>query len=698
MSLPEPEVSRVAEGDRRTPLQALGPSAVCIVVLLAVLYLSIGRESSEETNPPPAALHVDPLEIDGQWILSRLDLPAAARERLEANLNDSAKFGDQLRSFFCDQPPVRGLPKRFIRNRKDAADLFDRGLLQIRTFAPIPFEVPIDWADKRSTPTYLAELHSWRFVNDLLVAHQETGRPRYFDAMESVIIDWIAANRFDDPAHRRAWHEGAVAKRTLVLLNLFDHYRQTDAKTRVPLRTIIALVVQHAEFLAWGAHYHPAGNHGIRQDIALLAVSFALPSARRSDEWQKLALRRLVNEQLQLGFSSEGVWREHSPGYHYYVIRLFEDLLYLIEQNEGEGAGTTFLTELIDKSQRYLTHVLTPAGKLPPVGDTSERRLALTKSIDCPSVRYVTSGGERGAPPDALDGFFPDAGEVVFRDTWGDERRAARDAVYIHMHAAFHPGFGHRHADDLSFVMFGHGRWWISEAGKYGFAKNRWRDFVRSAQAHNGYTFEGAALSALASEDPSKDAFFEASFVSTDELAAARAHTTRFQQDGVEATRTFIFLRERHTLVLLDQLTSPQRGAWQGYLHLPADMVLSRAGPASVVGVVESHPELILDIAWEHAKTLEIDIAVGREEPLLGWHSPRSREMIPAPTIVLERNGADFLVATIIQIHDRDAPTIQDVSSQRSGNSYLVTWREGADEHRINASVRGPLAVHWSVE
>ena len=72
--------------------------------------------------------------------------------------------------------------------------------------------------------------------------------------------------------------------------------------------------------------------------------------------------------------------------------------------------------------------------------------------------------------------------------------------------------------------------------------------------------------------------------------------------------------------------------------------------------------------------------------------------MIPAPTIVFERHGADFLVATIIRIHDRDAPTIQHVSSQRSGNSYLVTWREGADEHRIRVSVRGPLMVQWSVE
>lgn len=680
------------------PLRVRGLSAVCLVVLLAVLYLSIERESSEETNPPPAALHVDPLEIDGPWILSRLDLPAAVRGQLEANLNDSAKFEDQLRSFFYDQPPVRGLPEDFIRNRQDAADLFDRGLLQIRSFAPIPFEVPIDWADQRFPLTYLAELHSWRFVNDLLVAYQETGRPHYFDAMESVIIDWITANRFDDPAHSRAWHEGAVSKRTLVLLNLFDHYRQTDAETRVPLRAIIALVVQHAEFLAWGAHYRPAGNHGIRQDIALLAVSFALSSARRSDEWQKLAMRRLEDEQLQLGFSSEGVWREHSPGYHYYVIKLFGDLVYLIEQNEGEGVGTSFLTELIGKSQKYLTHVVTPTGKLPPVGDTFEKRLALTRSVDCPSVRYVLSGGERGAPPDALDGFFPDGGEVVFRDTWGDEHRAARDAFYIHMHAAFHPGFGHRHADDLSFVMFGHGRWWISEAGKYGFAENRWRDFALSAQAHNGYTFEGAALRALASEDPSKDAFFEASFVSTDDLAAARAHTTRFRQDGVEATRTFIFLRERHTLVLLDQLTSPESGTWQGYLHMPADMVLSRAGPASVIGVVESHPELILDIAWEHAKTQNIDIAIGREDPLLGWHSPKSLEMIPAPTIVLDRDGADLLVATIIRVHDRDAPTIQDVSSERNGSSYLVTWREGTDEHRISASVGEPLMVQRSVQ
>ena len=132
-------------------------SAVCLVVLLTACDASMEGESSEqtnpppvavETNPPPAALHDNPLEIDGQWILSRLELSTAMREQFERTLEDSARFEDQLRLFFYDQPAVRGLPENFIRNRRDAADLFDRGLLKIRSFAPIPFEVPIDWADR----------------------------------------------------------------------------------------------------------------------------------------------------------------------------------------------------------------------------------------------------------------------------------------------------------------------------------------------------------------------------------------------------------------------------------------------------------------------------------------------------------------------------------------------------------------------
>lgn len=640
-----------------------------------------------------SVLAKDPRDVDPDWIDLHFEFSADAPSAL-LDTADPERFESRLRSHFRARPDVGGLPTGFIRNRRDTATFYDQGQLKIRTFEPVPFELPVDWAPSDQSLTFVAELHSWRFINDLVVAHQETGNSEYLRAAESVILDWIEQNPHQAPAHRRAWHEGAVAKRIMVLLNLFNYYKNAERDSAIGLSMLLALVVQHAEYLAGGEHYRPGGNHGIRQDIGLIAAALALPEARRSKTWMRIGLQRLLEEQVKVGFSREGVWREHSPTYHHYVMQRLDELVTLIDQNEFDE-DIDFLKKLTEQSRRYMTHVLTPAGRFPPVGDSDEQQPRISRSVDCPSVRYVLSGGAEGERPLDLDGLFPDAGEVVFRDTWGDELRRASDALYINMHAAFHPGFGHRHADDLSFVMFGHGRWWILEAGKYGYEKDRWRAFIESAQAHNGYTLDGAALRPLDGGDPSKDAFFEEHIVSTDDLAAARAHTNRFPQDGVSVTRTFIFLRDRRTLVLLDHLTSPEPGAWRGYLHLPPDMVTSQPDPTTVLGSVESHPEIALEIVTEVEKTIAVDIALGREEPLLGWHSPSFLEMIPAPTVTLDRQGKDLIVATIIRIRDLDALPIREVSSERNEDSDTVAWREGAERFQIDVSRVAPLAVEW---
>lgn len=646
---------------------------------------------SSETADAPAELFVDPREVEAAWILERLRLALTESER-EQVLADPAALERVLIRVLGAGEPLRGLPAGLMRNRSDAAEFFDQGVFHIKSFGPVAWSIPIDWSRADDGLTYLAELHSWRFLNDLLVAHEKTGEAKYFNAMEEAILDWIEANPFDAPAHARAWHEGAISKRVLILLNMLNHYRTRDEPSRVSRATLLALLIQHAVYLEWGEHYRAAGNHGIRQDIGQIALALGLPEAAQAEAWDEEARDRLRRLQFEQGFSREGVWKEHSPGYHYYVVRLLDDLITLLEANDRD---VSFLNHDLERFQSYIAHVLTPAGQFPPVGDTDERPPFNIRALDGPVVQYAVSGGERGTPPAALDGFFPDAGEAVLRETWGDDERPMRESLYLHFRSAFHRGFGHRHHDDLSFLLFGHGRWWILEAGKWAYDAGPTRTFIESGSAHNTWTFNGETADPRRRGPVHARAWIEPDGVFTEAFAAVRAGTTRFPPSGTSATRTLVFLRHLHTVVLLDELRSDQPGDWTGYLHFPPDMIVtsSSSEDAVLLARTETHPELVLEVRSQEVGLNNLTLVRGQDDPLLGWYSPHSRELVPTTTAVFDRHGDDLTIATVIRLRDRDTAPIEALATTIDEDRFTVTWREGTVERRVTIDRGAPLAV-----
>lgn len=95
---------------------------------------------------------------------------------------------------------------------------------------------------------------------------------------------------------------------------------------------------------------------------------------------------------------------------------MLESIFDLLHSN-GVPEDVSYWREVQRKSQHYLAHVLTPLGRFPPVGDSEELELA-QELAQTPEVRYTVSLGKEGTPPSTLDELFPDAGDMVFRDTW----------------------------------------------------------------------------------------------------------------------------------------------------------------------------------------------------------------------------------------------------------------------------------------
>lgn len=676
------------QGNRGRLKHVLFAALAAIALGLPAAFLLQTQENQDVVIAEQTATPSQHQVGSSRWLLEQLELPDSHAARAAEAADDPKAFDQVLLDYFRTKPAMKGIPVGYIRHGQ-VVENYHKGIFQIGQNEPVPFALPFDWAREDRGANFVAELHSWRYLTNFLDGYLAEKNPLYIKVLDQIVFDWIEKNPREKPSHKRAWHEGAVAKRIVVLVNLIDKYEQYADATNVPLSTLLSLLHEHILFLTDNSHYRAQGNHGIRQDLGVLAATILVPEFRQSKPWQQFVLDRLRTQQIDSGFSVEGVWKEHSPGYHVYVMRLFEDVMTLTRENELK-ADLGFLHKLDAKSQRYLSHVLTPQGLQPPVGDTAEKGVS-PDLINSPEARYTATQGKEGTPPKELDGFFPDAGEAIFRDTWGDASRPAKDALYVNFRAPDHPGFGHRHEDPLSVVFAGLGRWWIIEAGKYGYDMNHWRKYIESAQGHNGYTFNGRALDALDRRDENRTAVMELHGVFTPQFAAARATANRFKGEA-RATRTAVLLRDRKTLVLLDRLRSAETGDWQGYFHLAPDLKVDVAG-ARAVASAQSHPDVRLEIATETSKTGSAELVTGQQDPVQGWYSPEFLKMEPTPTLIVHRRGDDLTVATVIRLADQSQPPVSDLQSTDSSNATTVNWREGDQSVHLTIGKSQPLTV-----
>jgi hypothetical protein len=649
-------------------------------------------EGVDSSRPAPNSdaerlLRLDPRTMPYEWLFRRISLPAPFQKEALAARSDESALESVLGKFFSQSPNIENFPS-LIRNA-NTIENYRLGVLKTGRNESVPFSLPLDWGRTDLGINHQAELHSLRLLTSFMDEHQTTGEPSYLRVLEDILLDWIEKNPYLDPVHPRAWHEGTVVKRLLVLTYLTERYKTVVIPHRISWKLLVTAIYQHAEFLMAPESYIPNGNHGMRQDLALITASLVLPVLDRSETWRRTGLDRLKTKQMDSGFSQEGIWKEHSPGYHCYVMKILNEISELLETN-AQQSSSDGLRELNARSRRYLAHVITPGGSLPPVGDTFESDIP-KELIDSDQILYSHSGGSQGAAPQELDGFFPDGGEAVFRDSWHEaDRSYGANATYIHMHAAYHPEFGHRHADELSFILYSQGRWWITEAGKYGYDEGEHGTFIQSAQAHNGYILNGDPMTSL-EKSAVNFVKFEDSHVSTQEIAAVRATSNRFHEDA-EAIRTYVFLRNRRTLVLLDQLNAKAAGEWQGFINLASDLSWVKTG-STIEAVPSAKFPLRLSVAIEHSNLEGIQVVKGQQDPLLGWSASDFRKLEPSPVIIVSRRGSDIVAATVIRIGNETAPMIEDLSSKHIGNAIEVAFAEGDEMVRIQILNSKPLKV-----
>ncbi|WP_436762821.1 hypothetical protein [Streptosporangium sp. V21-05] len=114
----------------------------------------------------------------------------------------------------------------------------------------------------------------------------------------------------------------------------------------------------------WRLDPYPKGNnHGLDQDIALLAIGCRL----RRERWRDLAIRRMT-ESAELSIDAQGALHEQAPRYGVHVHRRLGTALEAIGRCGAEiPAGLAARRTSLDT---YVSHATQPDGRLVPIGDS----------------------------------------------------------------------------------------------------------------------------------------------------------------------------------------------------------------------------------------------------------------------------------------------------------------------------------------
>lgn len=531
-----------------------------------------------------------------------------------------------------------------------------------------------DWAvtiHEAKNNSFRLQLHYLTVVNQLTRAYGVTNEEAYLDYALTVVLRWTAKHPVSMQQHNQdAYHEHGTAIRVFHLIGFIEAFRQSSRwHDHEVTGRLLKVVYDHAVLLSTADFYRPRHNHGLFQDMALFAIASHFPEFDRSEEWERIARARF-EDQLASCLSEDGTHLEHSPGYHVYVYRT---LTGFSEWAHINGFELPEQFERIHQMPGRLLHLVKPNRTLPMLGDTGGQIRGLDLIPDMashPDLAYAVSGGQYGVCPTER---MMNLGSqyAVMREYWQHPKRPMRDATHLVMTAGYH-GSAHKHADDLSLELYGLGRDFIVETGRYGYADCSERAQALRVAAHNTVHRLGDEL------DLAVEFVGESGILSVEEAGKAMVATgmSRLIGKGAVHTRTIAYDQAR-TLVVYDQVKSPEADLFVQRFHLAPDLRLVRG----------SCEEQDVRFGDDSGRTIQIVQLFREEESYMSIEeshiSIRDFQWIPRRQVASIEYGEEIRYLTLIRL-DRTGKAVVDTQVKRLSDCYEVSyWLEGGTRHRI---------------
>lgn len=626
----------------------------------------------------------------------------------------------------CPSYPLEefGYPWHTSSDFKPAMEAMLAGRWEKAGYLVTDMKPPINF-DGHSRP-HACDLHSWEPAGYALRAYQVFGDERYLRLATNFIFDWL--DRYWKPVSDRvdvnsldaliadnsnfAWYDMAVGRRIFRLAYLLDVLARDASTSDKTIVSLWSAVQFHHRMLERDHFFRINSNHGIHQALGQLAAARRFFQMPESAPQYALARERLL-QLLGEHFTSEGVHREHSPGYHY-------GLLTSIIGARASGLVVDRELDLrLAEMEKVLGWMIMPDGRIVPIGDTDPKPMNRTKAFvsqfSDKALQFQMSGGELGEAPKPGVLTLPESGFVFARLGNGETENIVgqhRDFAYMAQIVAFHSNT-HKHADHLGFVWFDLGRSILTDAGRYAYAgkthprsdlarQGFWysdpkRIYVEETRAHNCVEIDGRSYPRRSVEP-----FGSALRYGGEQHGLAVTDCELTHQRTVQHRRVLVMV-PRRALLVLDWLNDRKHEhAYRQWFTFHPSWQVERRGDCLLAADAGDDTRAAAQLLMCNLIDGNVlaDPVRGREEPdLLGWTSDAAYSLVPASSTCVEApNAGRGRFATIFLL---DGNAVVDTAASRFNETLRkgrVLWSDAQGKHQLSIELGAPGQVEVSLE
>lgn len=527
------------------------------------------------------------------------------------------------------------------RGDRDSADLLLRNVFDIERYDPVTVRDPPTWEEDPLGERYWRFIfYSLRHTRHLLAAALETGEGRYYDKLREIVESFLDSG-MDKP---HAWDDyHGVAFRTMTLVNTWWKLRQSGELPDGLSDKILFGLERHGDFLLDPTHFERDNNHGITEASALLVLAASFPDLPNAPAWRSTAIRR-IDESLRDVVDEDGVLKENSPYYHFYVLEKYWEILAYAKEHDveisSEFEGT--LSRMVD----HAAYVLQPDGDMPLLGASIPRRIERSGEFrlmaeENPLFEYALTSGRSGKRPPQKYIFYPSSGIAIFRSGWGERRPYADETQVVFDTGPYRTD--HSDLDIMTFSAYAEGARIIREGGLFTYeVEHPLYNYFHGTRAHNTVVVDG--------KDQARDEGTSQGLVTGDSWAFVSAEHDAYP--GVRHSRT-LALFEEGAILVVDALASPSSHTYEQLFHLPPEATINAQTAEEVSGSVSTDGQNIPFTIKQLAGAPQLTVWKGEEASARGLCAVAYEVLRPCYELSYETRGAATSYVTLILLGEK---------------------------------------------
>jgi hypothetical protein len=411
--------------------------------------------------------------------------------------------------------------------------------------------------------------HYWK---DLGMAWWQTRDEKYPKDWALMVRDWIKDNPVK-MVRRGPWRSLETGIRVSVWLDAMSFFMDApefDASLRYEMTKSL---VEHARYLYINNGRFKKGNWQTCECSGLAFLGIILSEFKESENWRKRAFD-VMSKHMKDGVYPDGAQYELTPGYHYWVLREFLELIILAEKNGYKIPG---LQERHEKMFEFLMHVSKPDGKYMPLGDAGSGRSigeAMGRGAlvyNRPDMRYL------GIDKPASDWIwhFPIDKILNYKKLKSEEPKLRSHMLPYAKYGVMRTGWkkndrwllfdcapwggAHSHQDQLQVLLYS-GRDLIIDSGQIPYDNPLSKSYFKSDKAHNVLLING--------EGPPKGNKFNPRVLTWSVKDSVEFASGKVSHNGFTQQRSVVFVKPDYW-VIIDNIRGKGSVELTRLFHLP---------------------------------------------------------------------------------------------------------------------------------